>query len=40
MKPERIGKNMMDKIVDGNGRKTLQDMVTNLRAAKDGRAFR
>ncbi len=39
MKPEWAGKNMMDKIVDGNGRKTLQDMVTNLRAAKDGRAF-
>ncbi|MBI3349839.1 MAG: cache domain-containing protein [Burkholderiales bacterium] len=39
MKPEWAGKNMMDKIVDGNGRKTLQDMVGGLRTAGNGHAF-
>ncbi|CAM3687759.1 methyl-accepting chemotaxis protein [Roseateles saccharophilus] len=39
MKLEWAGKNMMDKIVDGNGRRTLQDMVDGLRASGNGRAF-
>ena len=39
MKPEWSGKNMKDKIIDGNGRKTLQDMVDGLRASGNGRAF-
>jgi methyl-accepting chemotaxis protein len=39
MKPEWTGQNMMDKIVDGEGRKTLQDMVSGLRASGNGRAF-
>jgi len=39
VKPEWIGKNMADKIVDGNGRKTLQDMAAGLRAAGKGSAF-
>ncbi len=33
VKPEWIGKNMAEKIVDGNGRKTLQDMAAGLRSA-------
>ena len=37
-KPEWAGKNMMDKIVDGQKRKTLQDMADNLRKSGNGRA--
>ena len=39
IKPEWAGKNMVDKVVDGNGRKTIQDMASNLRASSNGRAF-
>jgi methyl-accepting chemotaxis protein len=39
MKPEWAGQNMMEKIVDGQGHKTLGDMVKGLQASSDGRAF-
>ena len=39
MKPEWAGKNMLDKIVDGQGRKTLQDMASALRSSSTGAAF-
>ena len=38
-KPEWAGQNMMDKIVDGQGRKTLADMAGNLRRTGTGEAF-
>jgi methyl-accepting chemotaxis protein len=39
VKPEWKGQNMADKIVDGNGRKTIQDMAAGVKASSDGRAF-
>jgi methyl-accepting chemotaxis protein len=39
IKPEWAGKNMADKVVDGNGRKTIVDMASSLRASGTGRAF-
>ena len=39
VKPEWIGKNVLETVVDGNGRKTIQDMVNNLKASRNGQAF-
>jgi methyl-accepting chemotaxis protein len=39
MKPEWAGKNMVDKIIDGNGRKTIQDMAASLRSSGTGKAY-
>ncbi|MDR7298323.1 MULTISPECIES: methyl-accepting chemotaxis protein [Roseateles] len=39
VKPEWAGQNMLDKIVDGNGRKTIRDMVAGVKASSNGRAF-
>ncbi|TXI18391.1 MAG: chemotaxis protein [Roseateles sp.] len=39
MKPEWAGQNMADKLVDGKGRKTLQDMTAGVRRSANGQAF-